>query len=714
MNKPVSPSRAITFSSGIARIRGLKSALAIDEVQRWMPWHRASALTRDDTVVLGWGAKRNTRRARQFAARQGLPYVTLEDGFLRSVGLGADAAPPYGIVADDIGVYYDARRPSRLEQLLNGLPVAPLFAADINAAVNDPLQDVDLIKRARRCIDDIVKNKLSKYNVSPELVLPRTAQKRVLVVDQTAGDLSISCGLANTNSFRTMLRVAREENPLAEILIKTHPDVVSGHKRGHFNHGDTDERTRLITTDINPIHLLEQVDKVYVVTSQLGFEALMVGLPVICFGAPFYSGWGLTDDRCPIPRRRATRSLEEVFSAAYLLYSHYIDPDTGQRCEIERVIAHLALQRQWFHRNQGTWLGYGISWWKRWWVRRYLRSPWNSVRFYQRARAIPPGLDPSNTRILVWGLRDTASLRRHAAACGYPIWRMEDGFLRSVGLGTDLTTPVSQTIDSQGIYFDPAHPSDLETLLANTQFTADELERARTFRERLLKARISKYNVGNNAAPLRVRSRPGQPVILVPGQVEHDASVQMGCTNIRTNADLLAAVRACRPDAHILYKPHPDVVSGNRRGDTRVPDPAHFDDEIRDASIAACLDVADEVHTLTSLVGFEALLRAKPVVTYGLPFYAGWGLTMDRESLSRRARRLSLDELTAGVLIRYPRYVSDISGEFTSPEGALNRLCLTLDRQPANNARHGLGHRAARNLLGFAMGVGRELIVNRR
>ena len=40
------------------------------------------------------------------------------------------------------------------------------------------------------------------------------------------------------------------------------------------------------------------------------------------------------------------------------------------------------------------------------------------------------------------------------------------------------------------------------------------------------------------------------------------------------------------------------------------------------------LGIVDEVHTLTSLTGFEALLRGIEVHAYGGPFYAGWGLTM--------------------------------------------------------------------------------------
>jgi len=506
---------AITFSRGIRRLPGLAGLLGVDGV-RWALWPSATPASPGD-LVLGWGTKENTRRARRFASRRGLPYLSLEDGFLRSVGLGVNGTPPYSLVIDDVGIYYDARRPSRLEHLLNGQALPALPGGNIIPAGPDVLDAPALLARARRCMAQIVAARLSKYNSCPERQLPPRDRPRVLVVDQTAGDQSIPGGLAGPDTFARMLDAARREHPDAEILIKTHPDVRSGHKRGHFGVADADHRTRLLTEDINPIHLLEQVDHVYVVTSQLGFEALLVGRPVTCFGVPFYAGWGLTDDRQPASRRTRPRTLEQLFAAAYLLYARYLDPDLGRPCELERVIEHLALQRAWFDRNSGNWLGYGISWWKRWHVRRYLYSPWNRVRFYQRAAAIPAGLDPADTRILVWGMRDTPELRARAAACGYPVWRMEDGFLRSVGLGTDLTTPLSQVIDSSGIYFDPGQPSDLETLLATAQFDEKDLARASALRQRLLDSRLSKYNLGQRDQPLQHQARPGQRIVLVPG-----------------------------------------------------------------------------------------------------------------------------------------------------------------------------------------------------
>jgi capsular polysaccharide export protein len=639
-----------------------------------------------NSFVLGWGLKGNTGWLRNFASQHKLPYLSIEDGFLRSTDLGVLNSPPLSLVCDDLGVYYNAGGPSRLEQILNGrsdqIPDLPPLRnlkqryADITI---DPLDDPALLVRASGCISKIAQNRLSKYNSSPDVNLGETSRPRVLVVDQTAGDLSIEYGLADADTFKRMLECALSENPDAEILIKTHPDVIAGKKQGHFQFDALDKRARLISEDINPISLLEQVERVYVVSSQMGFEALMLNKPVTCFGAPFYAGWGVTDDRTAIPRRTKRRSVEQLFAAAYILYAHYVDPETGSKCEIERIIEHLALQRRMFHANSGEFHCFGFSLWKRGYIRDYLHSPWGRVHFHRFTRKLRRRPPTGNAQILVWGTRDSEELRAISESNGIPIWRMEDGFLRSVGLGSDFNTPASQVVDRQGIYFDPTRPSDLEEILSKTDFADGDLERAQWLRESILSSGLSKYNFSHQP-PLETKARRGQRIILVPGQVEDDASIRLGCIDIRTNGELLQAVRNNNPDAYIIYKPHPDVLSGNREGRHAEEIRALFDQLVTDTPISECLELADEIHTMTSLVGFEGLLRIKRVVTYGLPFYAGWGLTEDRHRIERRGRHLTLDQLVAGTLIHYPRYFHPRSGAFSTPEATITQLSELLSR----------------------------------
>jgi capsular polysaccharide export protein len=656
-------------------------------------------------VVIGWGLKKNTAFPRQYAARHGLPYITLEDGFLRSAGLSGPATPPLSLVIDDVGVYYDATRPSRLENILNGSHDAlPDRVQAIALDGNDPLGDEALLARARRCIEKIVSNRLSKYNASPDITLDPTDKPRVLVVDQTEGDLSIRYGLAGPDSFERMLEAALAEHPEAEILVKIHPDVIAGKKQGHLLAAGDHPRVRLLDAGCNPISLIRQVDHVYVVSSQTGFEALLAGKPVTCFGAPFYAGWGLTDDRVALPRRNKRRSVEQLFAAACILYSRYRDPYSGEACEIEPVIDYLALQRHWFNENAGDLYCYGFSLWKRGFVKSYLYSPWNRMHFVRSVRQIPIDSLRADARIVVWGSKEPEAIQQLSKNHRIPLWRIEDGFLRSVGLGSDLAVPASLVVDKQGIYFDPTHPSDLETILQNDAFTDEELSRARAVRETMVRSGLSKYNVGQTQ-PLQHGAKPGQRVILVPGQVEDDASVRLGCRDIHTNAQLLRAVSEAAADAWIIYKPHPDVLSRNR-GNAKEPENAeHYQQLVTDISISQCLDGVDEVHTMTSLAGFEGLLRGKRVVTYGMPFYAGWGLTEDRYPNERRTRRLTVDELVTGCLLKYPRYLYVISG-FTLPEIIIKQLLRRRSR--SNNDNQIISsrlNRAGRKLMNLVNGI---------
>ena len=88
------------------------------------------------------------------------------------------------------------------------------------------------------------------------------------------------------------------------------------------------------------------------------------------------------------------------------------------------------------------------------------------------------------------------------------------------------------------------------------------------------------------------------------------------------------------------------------------------------AEIDALLDSAAAVHVRSSLIGFEALLAGRPVITYGGEWYAGWGLTEDVQP-AVRSRKLSLDQLTALTFFLSARYTAPYSHEHLSPEEAL-------------------------------------------
>lgn len=299
------------------------------------------------------------------------------------------------------------------------------------------------------------------------------------------------------------------------------------------------------------------------------------------------------------------------------------------------------------------------------WKHRPLRMcfPDSELRFVSSLDGVPDG-----ATVAVWGMRAVPE----AEDRGFTVARVEDGFLRSVGLGADLIRPLSWVVDWRGLYFDARQPSDLEALLAETAFPDALLQRAASLREQVVAAGLTKYNVG--ATPWR-RPAGVARVILVPGQVESDASIAYGAPEIKTNLGLLQAVRRAHPDAYVLYKPHPDVVARLRAQGMHEVEVAHWCDAmVVDAPMGELLREVDEVHCLTSLAGFEALLRGRKVVCYGQPFYSGWGLTEDRVPVNRRKRRLSLDELVAGALILYPHYFNRRCDKQITAEEALSEL----------------------------------------
>lgn len=628
-----------TFSPALAALPNLEQFLG-EKVRLGLP-------LRGDARLVGWGRKPSFLWAARYARVRGLPCLSLEDGFLRSVGIGREA-PPLSLIVDDLGIYYDATAPSRLEAL-------------IAAGALDAQQ----AQRARDLIAAWRAGRVSKYNCSRDWDegMGELPPRFVLVVDQTFGDASILGGLADASSFRRMLQAALDEHPDRDIVLKVHPEVFAGRKQGHFGRLSAGEaaRVKVLGQDVHAPSLLERAEAVYVVSSQMGFEGLLWGKPVRTFGMPFYAGWGLTGDDLAAPVRRNPVSLEKLAHAALLEYPRYVDPETGQACEAERVLEYLAFQRRMRQRYPQIVHAIGFGPLRRPMARAFFAG--SELQYHDDLATVPAG-----ATVAVWG-RDA---RLEDLPAGMSQVCLEDGFLRSVGLGAELARPLSLAMDRNGIYYDATRTSGLEEILQNTDFDPALLQRAASLRARIVAAGLTKYNVGTGAWARPVHA---QRVILVPGQVEVDASIRYGSPVIKTNLDLLKAVRAANPDAWVVYKPHPDVEAGLRasgRGEHTAAD--YCDEIVRDIPINVLMEDVDELHVLTSLAGFEALLRNKRVVVYGQPFYAGWGLTEDIHPPARRTRKLRLDELVAGTLVLYPAYVSRTTDAFTTPERALDEL----------------------------------------
>lgn len=352
--------------------------------------------------------------------------------------------------------------------------------------------------------------------------------------------------------------------------------------------------------------------------------------------------------------------------------TRYFNPFTGAAASCEEIIDLLAEWRRFFEQNRQVAVCAGMSLWTRRRMAQFFSGGAAAPVFRHTAGGAIAAAEAAGGAIAVWATRVPAGLETMAAARRIPLIRVEDGFIRSAGLGSNLAPPASIVTDRRGIYLDPARPSELEELLAATEFSEELRGRARGLMA-LLKARgISKYGSGG-ARPV-MSARPGQRIILVPGQVADDLSVRLGGAGM-SNLQLLEKTRAANPEAFIFYRPHPDVTAGHRRGAIADPVAAGLADQCDSSgAMAALLGAVDEVHTITSLAGFEGLIRGLTVVTHGQPFYAGWGLTHDFAPVARRARSLSVEELVAAALILYPRYLDPATGLPCGPETLCARL----------------------------------------
>ena len=564
------PRRVFYFNAGFLRQRRIRRMLELAGYPLQLGKPGA------DDLIAVWGHSPYAKRGEAVAETTGAGLIRVEDAFLRSIQPGREGEPPLGLVIDRRGVHFDATQPSDIEHLL----------------ATHPLDDTALMDRARGAIEYLREAHLSKYNAfDPATPCPDPGY--VLVIDQTRNDASVTHGQADANTFREMLYYAQEDNPGARVLIKTHPETLAGHRQGYFGPGDGSDRVDILTARVSPWVLFEGAVAVYTVSSQLGFEAIFAGHRPQVFGQPFYAGWGLTDDRHPVgmPRRGRRLSRAQLFAASMILYPTWYDPHRDRLCKIEDAIAILDAQARCWREDRKGWAAHGMRLWKR----RPLQGFFGQHQKVTFRKGTAP---PADRRMMVWaGQADQAP---EGAV------RVEDGFLRSRGLGAELVPPLSLVCDDLGIYYDPTHPSRLEDWIARrAELRPDQKIRAERLITALIASGLTKYNLGGAVPEL-----PDGHRILVPGQVEDDASILQGAGEVSTNLALLELVRAKNPDAVILYKPHPDVEAGLRNG--RV-EPAALNGlaaiVLDRADPAAMLAQVDEVWTMTSLLGFEALIR---------------------------------------------------------------------------------------------------------
>ena len=579
-------------------------------------------------LLKGWGYRPSGLTAKN----SGRPYILFEDAFVRSLKPGYDGAV-YGITVDRSGAIFDAE---------HGCDLISLIA---NKNTIDP--------QTRSLLAEFRKNGISKYNWFSDVDISKYSPG-VLLIDQSRGDASLQYGGMTPEDFTRMFKDALLEHPEAIIYIRTHPDKHFRGKKSCFSNDILNHaRVHLIHSSIPPKQCFEFCHTIYTGTSLIGMEALLHGKKVISYGWSFYAGWGLTDDRCHFKRRLLrpkTVTLEQLFEAAYVDYCLYYDPNTGEPCTLTEIIMHIVLQKKTWKLFAGHNDIVVSNRWKKHLYELYISGANCKMTFYKDVKSLPEDTD----RRMVWGIKDQ----------GKGLTRTEDGFLRSKGLGAEFNLPLSLVFDQVGIYFDASSPSRLEQILEKSALSPEQQNQTQKLVSIIVRNNLTKYNFPRIDALLPPEAN-GKRIILVPGQVEDDASIQLGSPIVKTNAHLLKLVRKANPHAYICFKPHPDLSAKLRKGKPLTQEMTKsFDHLILEGDVISWVKLADEIHTMTSTVGFEALLHKKHVTTYGMPFYAGWGLTNDHLVCKRRTKTLSIESLVHGVLIEYPTYLNPQTGEY--------------------------------------------------
>lgn len=599
--------------------------------------------------VAVWGAGKTADRGKWLAGLNGAKLLHLEDGFLRSVKPGRTGEAPLSLLVDTRAPYFESSVETDLEHLLQ-------YQLDATA---------DKLDRANQLIELLKCSGVSKYNTATG----QTPEPGfVLVADQTHGDRAIAGAQASAQSFSKMLDAARAEHSGRRIIIHRHPETMMGLRPGHYDH-ISKPGVEALGDAVAPYSLLSAAHAVYTVSSQIGFEAILAGHKPVVFGQAFYSGWGLTDDRAaPIKRRTRQLSTAELVLGAMIEYPVWYDPYHDKLTGPESVVAALEAQARAYREDKQGAIALGMRLWKRQSMSRFFQN--GALRFADSQEQAQQLATSSRKPILEWSGRGSRPSKETPEVIG-----VEDGFIRSSGLGAELVPALSLVRDSDGIYFDPSTASTLERIIGRTGgLTSRDLMRAKRLRARLQTNRVTKYNLEGETPPPTTAT---QRRILVVGQVEDDASILFGAVGqIRTNQSLFEAAQAAHPNSRIIFKPHPDVEAGLRPGGI----PSGAEHVAKRADPVSLIELADEVWTITSLLGFEALIRGKHVVTCGLPFYAGWGLTedlapKDHPAFARRsAAQISVDGLVHAALIAYPRYHDPISDLACPVEVILDRL----------------------------------------
>ena len=235
-------------------------------------------------------------------------------------------------------------------------------------------------------------------------------------------------------------------------------------------------------------------------------------------------------------------------------------------------------------------------------------------------------------------------------------------------------------IDDLGYYYDSRQPSRIEKTLNDPNFklTDEQLILSKKLINKIIDNKLTKYSKytelgANNNLELIENS------ILVIEQKNGDASLHFAGVQEGDFSEMLKDACLNNSNNTVYLKRHPDNILGEKSFEINTEDFHNLVILPDNVSVISVLDKCHTVYTLSSQVGFEALLRGKSVKTYGLPFYSGWGVTDDMKTCSRRTQKRSIEEIFYVICIMYSVYVNSIDGSIIDMEESLDFILSLRD-----------------------------------
>lgn len=624
-----------------------------------------------DCVFVVWGLFQ-PEDLESYALQHGIPVMRMEDGFIRSSGLGANHVLPYSICIDKTGIYFDSRRSCDLEYTLLNYN----FDAD-----------PELMAEAQICISLVKKNKITKYNGFQEPISSAVYGKkngtRILVIGQVEDDQSVIFGCDKPITNNDVVRIAHRENPGAQIIYKVHPDVLAGKRSELSNPNDVADLALIVREPMSLDDALHGIDRVYTISSLAGFEALIRGIPVTTLGAPFYSGWGVTDDRQLVERRNRKLTLLQIFAIAYLKYAIYFDPATGNSLTAREVIEKLSyriVNQPGDEKNRTTSSPvvalFGAP---------YPLEMFSSISNGAEILLVDRSIDTETFRVqwvekicnegsvaYIWGGRLPESIIILMQNAGVVVYSVTPGVVHRMGIVSPPFAPSAWNIEPYEVEAFDGPDSYLVRVLEAGDFLQDRtlLNEAEQLAVKLT-AHLDSISVAKTPTH---RLRSGVR-ILVLGQPEDHAEVRyQGGKQFNSN-DLVVIAHLENPGAEIFYRP--DVANVKRKRPA-LSNPQLVKDYCSfvptQESLSTLINSCDHVFTISHIGGFEAILRGKTVTVFGRPFYSGWGLSEDRQKIER-VRSLSANQLFAGSCLFAATYMDPVYKLIGSESvGMLRRL----------------------------------------